>query len=253
MEHITSRSNKKIVDTLKLRNKKYRDRTSLFTFEGYKVFCEARSAGIEFSDVFVREDAMAKYPELADTEHITVVSESVYEKLTQDSSPDGIFCVAKKPGVLSANNGSKLIAVSVRDPGNIGTMIRTALAFGIGELILSEDCADIYSPKVVRAAMGALFRQKVITVTDIKAKIEEIKNGGYTVCATALNERSVPLSDIEITQRTCFVIGNEGHGLDTDIISLCDNQVIIPIDPHSESLNAAVAAAILMWEIKRYS
>lgn len=253
MEHISSRNNQKIVDTLKLQNKKYRDRTSLFVFEGYKVFCEALAAGIEFTDVFVREDVVDKYPELDGIGCITTVSESVYDKLTCDSSPDGIFCVAKKPRTPTVSGGSKLMAISVRDPGNIGTMIRTALAFGIDELILSEGCADIYSPKVVRAAMGALFRQKIVIASDIKTKIEEIKNNGYTVCATALSESSIPLSDIDITSKTCFVVGNEGHGLDADIIALCDKQVIIPIDPHSESLNAAVAAAILMWEVKRYS
>ncbi len=251
MVHISSRNNQKIIDTTKLQKRKHRDASSLFCFEGYKVFLEALSAGIEFVDIFVRDDVLTKYPELLTVDQITTVSESVYSKLSNDTSPDGIFCVAKKPEQKDSTGGSKLIAVSVRDPGNIGTMIRSALAFGVDELILSDDCADIYSQKVVRSAMGALFRQRITVSDDILREINEIKSEGYFVYATALSENSIPISDIDVNDKCCFVIGNEGHGLDREIIDACHKQVIIPIAAESESLNAAVAASVLMWEMKR--
>lgn len=251
MEHISSRNNQKIVNTAKLTNKKYRDCTSLFVFEGYKVFTEALSAGVEFADVFVREDVLNKYPELSDVNCVTSVSESVFKKLSDDVSGDGIYCVAHKFINKDYSGDKKIMAISVRDPGNVGTIIRSALAFGIDELIFSSDCADIYSPKVVRSAMGALFRQK-ITVTNNPIKtISDLKCSGYSAYATTLSENSVSVNEIDINSKTCFIIGNEGHGLDKEIISICDKQVIIPINEHSESLNAAVAASVLMWEISR--
>lgn len=251
MEHITSRSNQRIIDTTKLANKKYRDTTSLFAFEGYKVFAEALSAGVRFTDIFVREDVYAKYPVLKELDCVTTVSKGVYEKLSDDVSADGIFCVAHKLSITRPTGEKKIMAVSVRDPGNVGTMIRSALAFGIDELILSSDCADIYSPKVVRSAMGALFRQKISITDNVIKKIDDLKAEGYTVCATALSDTSVSINDIKVDSKTCFIIGNEGHGLDGAVIASCDKQVIIPISEHSESLNAAVAASVLMWELNR--
>lgn len=253
MELISSRNNTKIVNAAKLHNKKYRKATSLFCFEGYKVFCEALASGIPLKEIFVREDVLTKYYELENLDCVYAVTDSVYEKLSSDQSPDGIFCVAHIPEQSQITDGSKMLISSVRDPGNIGTIIRTALAFGIDELILSDDCADIYSPKVVRSAMGALFKQTITVSSDIIGEIDALRKNGYRVYATALSKRSVLLSEIEIGQKTCFVIGNEGHGLDSDVIDACNGQIIIPISESSESLNAAIAASVLMWEMKRNS
>lgn len=140
------------------------------------------------------------------------------------------------------------IVSSVRDPGNLGTIIRNANALGIDELIISADCADIYNPRTVRAAMGALFRQKITVCRDIISAVSVLREMGYCVLAAALSQSSVSITNVDVSCRTCFLIGNEGHGLDGELINACSGSVIIPMQNGCESLNAAAAAAILMWE-----
>ena len=251
MNIITSRSNDKIINACKLKQKKYRDKTSLFFFEGIKLFIEAQAAGLSFSDVFITEKALRQIPEPICAESVSIVSNSVYEKLTEEQSPDGIFCIAHKYTHPGITNQSKFIISSVQDPGNIGTMIRSALAFDIGELILSADCADIFSAKVIRAAMGASFRQCIRISNNLPDEIDNLAKSGYNLCAAALSQDAKSLTDLQVDQKVCFVVGNEGHGLSPEIISACGNQVKIPIGTASESLNASIAAAILMWELKR--
>lgn len=251
MQLITSRNNAKIIEAGKLSQKKYRDASSLFCFEGKKLFKEALDSGLCFKDIFVTEKVYNELEEVRSLDCVSCVSESVYEKLSFEHSPEGIFCVADKPRKKPTDKLTKIIVSSVRDPGNIGTIMRSALAFGIGEVIFSSDCADLFSPKTVRAAMGALFKQQFSISDGILPLISALKADGYTLCAAALSDRAEELTDIEINEKTCFVIGNEGHGLSDEVINACDRQVIIPIAAESESLNAAVAASVLMWEIKR--
>lgn len=247
MEIITSRNNKKITEAVKLKDKKYRDAASLFCFEGYKLFCEALAQGISFTDIFVSESFLSAH-EMPDIPY-TAVTDGVYEKLSCDKAPDGIFCVAEKPHA-EPKNDTRFMACSLGDPGNVGTLIRTCAAFDIGALILCDGCADPYSPKAVRSSMGAVFRQCIITGNGVQ-QIEELRKNGYTLCAATLSERSLEIGDIEITGKTCFAVGNEGHGLSKDIIDSCDKQVIIPITKDTESLNASAAAAILIWELSK--
>lgn len=251
MQLITSRNNAKITETGKLSMKKHRDATSLFCFEGKKLFREAFDAGLCFKDIFVTEKVYDELEELCSIECVSCVSESVYDKLSFEHSPEGIFCVAEKPAKKPADTVTRIIVSSVRDPGNIGTIMRSALAFGIGEVIFSSDCADLFSPKTVRAAMGALFKQNFSIAEDVTSLIYTMRNDGYCLCAAALSERAVAVDSIDINEKTCFIIGNEGHGLSPKVINACDRQVIIPIAPESESLNAAVAASVLMWELRR--
>ena len=184
--------------------------------------------------------------------------------MSEEKSPEGILCVAKYIDFLHKKvkiydnvsnecgapdrDKSFFIVSQVRDPGNLGTIIRNANALGIDELIISADCADIYNPRTVRAAMGALFRQKITVCCDMYSAVEVLRAWGYHVMAAALSPSSVSITDIDVSSRTCFLVGNEGHGLDKELISACSGSVIIPMQNGSESLNAAAASAILMWE-----
>ncbi len=250
-ERIESRANERILRACKLKQKKYRDESGLFCFEGIKLAKEAIAAGIEFTDIFALPAAIERIPALAGHPGLALVSKSIYDKLTDESSPDGIFCAARKPAHTEKSDGSKFMLCSVRDPGNVGTILRSAYAFGITEVILSSDCADLYAPKVVRAAMGALFRQPVKIVPDPIAEIDNLKKNGYNLCAAALTPDAVSLGALTVDSKTCFVVGNEGHGLDEAVIAACDRKIIIPMQPNAESLNVSVAASVLMWEIKR--
>ena len=268
---ITSRANPRIVEAAKLQEKKHRTKTGRFFFEGHKLFSEARAASVPIECVIAEEQAFAKYAALFDdpTFEILVVPSSVYEKITAEQAPQGIFCIAKslqnlKFSHTNAMNGSQfgdiintekpeklLICDSLRDPGNLGTVIRTANALGFDRLILSADCADLYNPKTVRAAMGAIFRLQMEITDSIPDTVAQLRAQNYDVRAAALTETAQPLGDYTVTPRTVFVIGNEGHGLSEETVAACCGSVIIPMAEGAESLNAAIAASILMWERTR--
>ncbi len=252
MEFITSRNNSSVIEASKLKDKKYRERTGLYCFEGRKLFEEALISSTDIKRVFVREDSYIQNKNLLDRTDATIytVSQSVYEKLTEDKAPDGIFAVAKKPLSSPELKGKCFILSEVRDPGNIGTCIRSARAFGIDTLIL-HSCADIYNPKVIRSTMGAFFRQNMIVTDDISSLLSELQDKGYRVLPTALSSKSISLSDIEINEKTVFIVGNEGHGISHDLLDRCNDAVIIPMKGDTESLNASVAASLLMWEMSK--
>lgn len=254
---ITSRSNPAAVAASALGERKYRDRDGLFAFEGVKLLRDALSADISLERVFVREDALCRLPAELSPELVTVVSPPVYDKLSFDRSPEGIMCIAKhidflhkKVTIYEDSNflGTAFMACSIRDPGNLGTVIRDANALGIDELILSSDCADLYNPRTVRAAMGALFRQHITLCEDPVGSIGALRGLGYRVHAAALHRDAVPLSRLRVDSRDCFLVGNEGRGLSEELIGAASDCVIIPMREGTESLNAAAAAAILIWE-----
>lgn len=251
-EYITSRSNRHIVDAVKLKNKKYRDQTGLYCFEGNKLFIEALNSGVELCSVFFTEKSYNNLANLLDTLDcpLYTVTDNVYEKLTFDTAPDGVFCVAKRGCDRNSPCGKRFILSSVRDPGNLGTCIRSARAFCIDELIL-HDCADVYNSKVIRSSMGSFFRQHITHTDDIFATINRLYSDGYTVYATALNDRSIPLDQIKTDSKTVFIVGNEGHGISEEVIDACRGSVIIPMPGDTESLNASVAASILIWELSK--
>ena len=144
--------------------------------------------------------------------------------------------------------GSSIVLSSVRDPGNLGSAIRSAVAFGVENIILSSDCADVYNPKTVRGAMGSLFRVKVTRVSDLKLYIEAMRANGRKVYSAELSENAKPLSEVNLSKWDAVIIGNEGHGVSKEISEASDGGIYIPISSKTESLNASVAAAIFMWE-----
>ena len=142
-----------------------------------------------------------------------------------------------------------IVLESVQDPGNVGTVIRTANAFRIGAVILTGDCADVYHPRTVRATMGAIFRQNVL-VMDKSSLKDFLKESGLPLYGAALSERAKDLRELSL-RHAAVAIGSEGRGLSEELLALCDEELIIPMNPDSESLNAAVAAALVMWEMER--
>jgi TrmH family RNA methyltransferase len=257
MEVITSRANRLIVDTAKLQDRKYRQREKLFFFEGKKLLDEAIRQAAPLVRVFVTENNTALLNTLPDGVERFIVSQSVYEKLSAENSPEGVFCVARHLDRLHkfatiynmCEKGSRFRAVSVRDPGNLGTILRSARAMGIDCLLLSSDCADLYHPRTIRGAMGALFSLPTLTLTDMEASIAALQKKGYHVYAAALTDSACDVRKVKITPSTCFMVGNEGHGLPESLVSAADQAVIIPMQPGSESLNVAAASSLLLWEM----
>ena len=257
---ITSRSNPLITEVCSYKNKKNRDEDGVFVFEGIKLFYEALKNGVEIRHIFATEKMLSRCSALADKERIITVSDSVYEKMSQEKSPEGVICVAKRIDKIhninkiynieeiSSSNERKLLLSSLRDPGNLGTVIRTCRAFGCGEIIMSCDCADIYNSKTVRASMGTLFSQKISIVQDLAQTVKDMKAGGYNVCAAVLDSTSCALNEMKIDSKTAFIVGNEGHGIAPDVIEAASGKVYIPMADGVESLNAAVAATVFMWQ-----
>ena len=262
-EIITSRSNPTIQFAASLRDKKARKEHGMFCFEGKKLFTEAILKNVPLYAVFFTEknQDLVQDALLHKEVSLYLVSDSVYSKLTEEKAPEGVFCLAKTIDKYhnfdtiyipvkneGKNTPSRMMLSSLRDPGNLGTVIRAAAAFGCKELILSDDCADIYNPKTVRASMGMLFDRHIHVIRDEIGTIQALRASGQKVYAAALHQDSLSLFDLKNPASCCFIIGNEGHGLSSDVLSACDGSVIIPMMEGTESLNASIAASLLLYE-----
>ena len=268
---ITSRQNPTVKRVCALLEKKERETSGLFRFDGIKLFLEAVDCGLDIDGVYIKESAWESICSRASAglsvlprERIICVSDAVFDKMSEERAPEGIITVAKhidkfrkidtiiNISVPSADK-SVLLVESVRDPGNLGTVIRSAAALGVGRIVMSADCADVYNPKTIRAAMGGLFRADIlrIDVSLMPEYISRLRESGRRVFAAALDPNALMLGEFETARGDCFVIGNEGHGLSREVIGACDRSVMIPMHEGCESLNAAAASVILMWEMQR--
>ena len=165
------------------------------------------------------------------------------------NSPGPLFTVRITDDPEDGEIENAIILENVQDPGNVGTVLRTASAFSIGAVVLTGDCADLYGPKTVRATMGAIFRQRAIRLEkdELPAWLEKHSLPLY---GAALSKNARDLRGLDLG-RAAVAVGSEGRGLSPELLALCRGEVIIPMDARSESLNAAVAAAVLMWEMNR--
>lgn len=268
-EIITSRQNPLVKYVCGLALKKKRSEEGLFRFDGIKLLCEALSSDVKIKYIVYKEPADERVLELVSEalangkiseESLVAVNEAVFDKISEERAPEGVVTVAHMPAIHGVYEKASveredrvLIAESLRDPGNLGTVIRSCYALGIDTLILTDDCADLCNQKTARAAMGALFRLKTLSVpfASLPSVIGELREQGRRVFATALSDRSLDIGEITLERGDCFVIGNEGHGLSDSTVSACTSSVIIPMREDAESLNAAAAAAICIWETVR--
>lgn len=286
-EMITSSSNGRIKNIARLqKSSKARKEQGVFVLEGIKMFGEA----VEYSrvqEVYVSESFMALYVELLEkgkgavspkenslqagilsqmeragddwlaAYNLEVVGDSVFHKLSETVTPQGILAVVQMPEREFPEQGNILALDGVQDPGNLGTILRTAEAAGIAGVVLSEDSADMFNPKVIRATMGGIFRVPVRMVPDMVFALDRFrqKTGaggqGYTLYGAALGEGCVEYTKPDYTKPSVVVIGNEARGISTAVMNILDKRVQIPMAGKAESLNAAVAASVLMFEMAR--
>lgn len=252
MLEITSQSNEKIKFVKALAKKKGRSEYKEYTVEGIKSVHDAIHSNREItalyvSSTFYRETDF-EYP--AGVELYTV-SDGVFEKMCDTKAPQGILAVIKiseKPFKADMKR-CYIYCDTLQDPGNIGTIIRTADAAGMGGVLLSRGCADLYSPKTVRASMGSFFNIPAYTDTDAQL-LKELKEAGFNLYGGTLSERSKDYREVDFSKPCVIIVGNEANGISEEVLSLCDH-VKIPILGKAESLNAGVAAAILMYECLR--
>ena len=276
-EIIASRQNRRIVELMKLDDRRAREKTRTFRFDGVKLLCEAIHRGVELDALFLRVSTAAKVESrmqelygytLTDAQCPAFgVEDSLFEKISQENAPDGVITVAKyidkshnsiiiyKEGENTPRKDAPLLLLeSVRDPLNVGAVIRTAAALGVGRIVMSTDCADLYHPRTLRAAMGPLFSMPITRVEDLPGTVRALRADGRRIYAAALDDTAVCLGSSELNDEKAgypvgAVIGNEGHGLSEAVIAACDKSVYIPMEADTESLNAGVAAALVMWEL----
>ncbi len=261
MKQITSKENAIYRNALKLTRKKYRDLTGLFLLEGVKPLRDAVAEDIKIESVLIDEarfdelTAQGSWPhEIADS--LCVLSSELFRKLSDTEHSKGVVSVVAKPEYSEQKLNSALaegdivVLDRLQDPGNIGTIIRTAEAAGYAGIAAIKGTADVYSPKVVRAAAGSLLRMPVVFFEDAGTAAGFLHGLGKKVTVTCL-EGAADCFSVDLTRDVALIIGNEGQGVSKDFMDLADVKVKIPMKGQIESLNAAVAAGILMYQANR--
>lgn len=246
-ERITARKNPLLQQVRKLlSSRREREKTGLFVADGTKLLSEAVRWWPGLETVILSDGVEAQVP---DHVRLVRVPEDVMESISPMQSPQGALFVCRLPQKQSFTaQAGMLLLDGIQDPGNVGTILRTADALQIPVALL-EGCADPYSHKVVRASMGAVFRRKPVQTTweEAKAAFEEKK---IPVAVTALSDRAMDIRGADL-KTMAVVIGSEGQGVRREILDSAGSQLIIPMDPNCESLNAAIASAIVMWQMKQ--
>lgn len=254
MREIRSKDNKIWKRCEQLTMRKYRDRSGLYLIEGENLLDEAIRNHVRIETVLVREDCQkALPPEAADKAFL--LDARLFDKLAQTVTSQGILAVVAKAEVRKEDfiglPGSNFIVLDrLQDPGNIGTILRTADAVGYRLAILMKGTADVYAPKVVRAATGSLFRMPVVSMASTEELVEFTRAAGKKLTATCLDAQRC-YYDEDLTHDIALVIGNEGSGVAPALIESSELRIKIPMQGNIESLNAAVAAGVLMYEAMR--
>jgi RNA methyltransferase, TrmH family len=254
---LTSLQNPLIKQLRKLHQTKERHRQQVFLLEGTHLVKEACAAHLPLAVLCFTEAWQARYPDLchrasAAAERVEVVSPEVIAAIATTVTPDGVIATAARNRHESApvDVSLGLVVESLQDPGNLGTIIRTAAAAGVEGVWVSSDSVDLDHPKVLRSSAGQWFRVPMVVSGDLVSDLQEMQAEGVQIVAT-LPDADQTYWDLDFTQPTLILIGNEGAGLSPALVQLADAQVRIPLAPGVESLNAAIATALILYEAQR--
>ena len=246
MEQLSSRKNS-VISRLRMlgADRAYRREQGVFLCDGVKLLKEALLWGAEIETVLWAMEPCMEVPGAA---QYRVSQELLNYVSPLKNAAELAFTVRMRPWP-DAEAGRTLVLETIQDPGNLGTILRTANALGMDTVLLTGECADVFNPKTVRATMGAVFRQRFLEVECSKLR-DYLSRHGMKLYGAALSDKSVDIRTLSL-ERTAIAIGSEGRGLSPELLSLCDGELIIPMNAQCESLNAAIAAAIVMWELTR--
>ena len=258
MQTITSKDNELIKHIRKLKDKKYRDESNEYVVEGVKLVEEAVKENAKIKQIIVCEDTTRTYEipthimlEIARYECISV-SNKIFNIITQVTNPQGIMAIIEKNAQDTQIDYTQDIIVAlddVQDPGNLGTILRTVDSIGLNQIIVSKGTADAFNSKVVRSTMGAIFRIKIIEVEELAQAIKEMRKHHFKLMVTSLQTEN-SIYDIDFNKKI-IVIGNEANGVSKEIQDMADEKAKIPMLGRTESLNASVAAGVVMYEYVR--
>lgn len=251
---ITSTSNIQVKTVINLLKKSgERKKSGLFVIEGLRIFMEAQAALVH--RIYASESFIAAHGKLLDGFEYETVSDNVFRQMSDTRTPQGILAIMKMPAynipdITSAKNPMIIVLENIQDPGNLGTIMRSAEGAGAAGVIMSRDTVDIYNPKTIRSTMGSLFRVPFIILDDIYKTVCGLKDEGVKIYAARLDG-----SNEYYRENYCgpcaVMIGNEGNGLTDKLSSCADKYIRIPMEGSLESLNAAVSASVIMYEAAR--
>lgn len=261
-EKITSRENPAVKHAGKLlKSAKYRRQTREFAAEGFRLCRDALLSDVKLRQFFYTEEAFAKYPEEVErfreqAEKSLLISRELMCFLSDTVTPQGILCVCSmldKTECLDKMDasGHYLALEDIQDPSNLGTVLRTAEALGLQGVLLTKGCCDLYSPKVLRGSMGAVFRLPVYETDSMEQAVETLQKKGFLTLAAVPAPGAKKITEVNFNCPAVVLVGNEGNGLRQETIAACHQQVTIPMPGRAESLNASVAAGLIMWEMVR--
>jgi len=243
---ITSVKNEKVKAWKKLHKRKERVNSKTFLVEGFHLLEEAIKSDWDIQEIIIQQDMTL--PDWATEYPVEYVSENVIAHISQTTTPQGVLAVIKMNAYEGREGNTFLILDSIQDPGNLGTIIRTADAAGMSGVILGEGTVDLYNDKVIRATQGSIFHIPVYHVK-LEEELSLLKQSGYTIWATAL-EGAVNYNEVNPEKKVAIILGNEGAGVQPRFIAQADEVVKIPIYGKAESLNVSIAAGILMYHLK---
>ncbi len=245
-EEVTSRKNPLVVHFRKLMaDRGYRYGCGEYLCQGKKLYEEA----LKFKAPIITVMYSGDRPEIPDWASCVRTTKGVLDSIsTMDSAPDIIFSCRIPEADNNIPEGRHIVLEDLQDPGNVGTIIRTANAFMMDSVILTGSSADPYNPKAVRASMGAVFRQRIYQMPQ-DTLISSLKQANIPLYATGLDENCLALNEMPKSRSAAIAIGNEGKGLSAEMFSASVKRLMIPMNPDCESLNAAIAAAVIMWEL----
>lgn len=255
---ITSTANARVKELVQLQKKsKIRNEQGVFLVEGIKMYQEIPQE--QLVKVYVSETFADRHQEeinrISDKRKLEYLSDHVFQYVSDTKTPQGILCVVRQSSyrlaeLLEAKNAHLLVLDNLQDPGNLGTILRTAEGAGVTGVIISKESVDIYNPKVIRSTMGSIYRVPFVYVEDLQEVLGQLREHGISTYAAHLDgENSYDKEDY--TKKTAFLIGNEGNGLRKEIADLADTWIRIPMQGQVESLNAAIATSVLMFEAAR--
>ena len=253
---ITSTSNQQVKRLLQLQKKsKARNEEKVFVVEGLRMFAEVPKKSVE--RVYISETLYNKKKQELNLQDFPyeILSDNVFERVSDTQTPQGILCVVKQPEynlqeLLKKENPHFVVLDNLQDPGNLGTIVRTAEGAGVDAVLMSKDCVDIYNPKTIRSTMGSIYRVPFIYIEDIPNLLDVFKQNGIQSYAAHLDGENA-YDQENYKTGTAILIGNEGNGLREEVWKNADILVRIPMCGQVESLNAAIAASVLMFEVFR--
>lgn len=249
MKEIQSTKNPLIKERKKLHKRKYRELENRYLLEGFHLVEEAVNHGAELEELFLDERGLKEWGAWAEQQETSsyLISAEVMKQLSDLPAPQGMIATVKKDSSLEINyQGKWLLLDNVQDPGNVGTMIRTADAAGFDGVILGKGTADIYSTKVLRSMQGSQFHLPIFS-QDLLEVIPNFQKAGIPVYGTELNVEAIDYTQAKKKYQVALILGNEGQGVAKDILQMTDRNLYIPLHGQAESLNVGVAAGILLY------